>query len=168
MTVEVDEDEGVDFAFAAWREEGRWQVARLADRATASVSDLIAALRQLPGEGGTLGFVAVADEFFLMMRVLRDGSARTFVSDLNAAYDWSLAEEAAELAGVEVPEDDDELDEPEPAGDFEILTDFGFDAAELDVLCSDDELFPDEQVTSIAGRLGFGDLVEALLDEGVL
>lgn len=168
MTAEIAEDEGVDFAFAAWREEGRWQVARLAERATESVSDLIAALRQLPGEGGTLGFVAVADEFFVMIRVLRDGTARTFVSDLNAAYDWPLAEEAAEVAGVEVPEDDEDLDEPEPAGDFEILTDFGFDAAELDVLCSDEDLFPDEQVTSIASRLGFGDLVEALLDGDAL
>lgn len=167
MTVELDESEAIDFAFAAWREEGRWQVAALAERATGSLDDLVAALRHLPGEGGTLGFIAVAEEFFILVRVAGD-SSRVFLSDLNAAFDWPLAEEAALLADVEIPEDDEDLDEPEPAGDFGIVADFGMDSAELDVLCSDEDLYPDEQVTSIATRLGFGELVQSMLDDDAL
>ena len=64
-----------------------------------------------------------------------------------------------------MPEDDDELDEPEPIGDFAIVADFGMDAESLELLCTDDEVYPDEIVASIATRLGFMDQVNDLLEE---
>lgn len=161
----MDEADGMDFAFAAWREEGQWSVAALAPRASESMDDLVESLRHLPGEGGTLGFVGVADEFFIVARVWSGGVTHLLLSDLNAAYEWSIAEEAAKLLEVELPEDDEELDEPEPIGDFSVVADFGMDAAALELLCTDDEVFPDEIVTSIATRLGFGDRVDELLEE---
>lgn len=161
--MEVDEE--VDFAFAAWREDGRWNVAALAPRATESIDDLVEALRHLPGEGGTLAFVGVTDEFFVLARVWTGGVTHVFLSDLNAAYDWAIADEAAKLLEVELPDDDEELDEPEPIGDYGIIADFGMDAVSMEVLCTNDEIFPDEIITSIATRLGFGDQVDELLEE---
>ncbi|MEZ5116118.1 MAG: tRNA adenosine deaminase-associated protein [Candidatus Nanopelagicales bacterium] len=155
-------DEALDFALAAWREEGRWSVSSMPPRVAEGLDTLVKALRQLPGEGGSLGFVSVADEFLLVIRVAGE-SVRLVLSDLNAAYDWPLAEQAADLLGIELPDDEDELDEPEPAGDVTLLADLGMDAAELDVLCSDPELFPDEQLASIASRLGFATEVERAL-----
>jgi putative tRNA adenosine deaminase-associated protein len=159
------EADGMDFAFAAWREEGRWSVAALAPRASESMDDLVGSLRHLPGEGGTLGFVGVADEFFVLARVLPGVATRVLLSDLNAAYEWPLADEAAKFLEIELPEDDDELDEPEPIGDFAIVADFGMDAESLELLCTDDEVYPDEIVASIATRLGFMDQVNDLLEE---
>ena len=162
MELEAD---GMDFAFAAWREEGRWSVAALAPRASESMDDLVGSLRHLPGDGGTLAFVGVADEFFVLARVWPGGAPRVLLSDLNAAYEWPLADEAAKFLEVELPDDDDELDEPEPIGDFAIVADFGMDAASLELLCTDDDVYPDEIVASIATRLGFMDQVNDLLEE---
>jgi putative tRNA adenosine deaminase-associated protein len=156
-------DEGaLDFALCVWREDGRWQVSSLPPRAADSLDTFVHAVRQQPGEGGTLGLVSVADEFFVVVRVNGD-AVRYLLSDLNAAYDWPLADEVADALGIEVPEDDEELDEVQPAGDLTLLADFGMDAAELDVLCSDPELYPDEQLGSVAARLGFADQLESTL-----
>ena len=157
------DDDALDFAIAAFREDGRWVVSPMPPRTADSLESLVHALRQQPGEGGTLGFVSVADEFFLAVRVGPD-EVRLLLSDLGAAYDWPLAEQAADTLGIELPEDDEELDEPEPAGDLTLVADFGLDAAELDLLCSDAELFPDEQIGSIAARLGFADQLEVALE----
>jgi hypothetical protein len=68
-----------------------------------------------------------------------------------------------ELSDIESPEEDDA---DEPAGDLNIFTDLGLDAMELQMICDDDEMFPDEQLEVIARRIGFGDeyidLVEKL------
>jgi len=156
------DDDALDFALCVWREDGRWQVESLPPRAADALTTFIHAVRQQPGEGGTLGFVSIADEFFVVVRVNGD-HVRLLLSDLNAAYDWPLAEEAADTLGIEVPEDDEELDEVQPAGDLTLLADFGMDAAELDILCSDPELYPDEQLASIAARLGFAEQLESTL-----
>lgn len=157
------DDDALDFAVAAFREDGRWVVAPLPPRAADTLTSFVHALRQLPGEGGTVGFTSVADEFFIALRVGPD-DVRLLLSDLGAAYDWPLAEQAADLLGIELPDDVEELDDPEPAGDLTLLADFGLDAAELDILCSDPELFPDEQLASIAARLGFADQLQAALE----
>ena len=53
------EDEDVDFAIAAWREEGQWSAAALPPRAVETLGGFVGALRQLAGEGGVLGFIAL-------------------------------------------------------------------------------------------------------------
>jgi putative tRNA adenosine deaminase-associated protein len=83
------------------------------------------------------------------------------ISDAVALLDWSLAEEAAELIGLEW--DETELEEFEAAGDVSLCTDFGLDGAELVMICQDEELYPDEQVRAIAKRLGFGMELSAAL-----
>ncbi|MBI1351592.1 MAG: tRNA adenosine deaminase [Actinomycetales bacterium] len=148
---EVTSDD-VDFAVAAYREEGRWVVVPLPPHAVVTAEGLVAALRQLPGEGGVFGFVSVADEFFLLAHT-EPGGVRLMISDAMALLDWSLAGEAAELIGLEWEEED--LEEFEAAGDPSLCAAYGLDGAEMIMICQDEELYPDEQVRAIAKRMGF-------------
>lgn len=144
---------GVEFAVAAFREEGRWTVTALPARMAASAELLLAALRQLPGEGGTFGFVGMEDDYFVAVRASA-GPARGFISDAMAILDSPMAEQLADLLEIEV--EDEELEDYIAIGDLTIFADFGLDADELELVCEDEDLYPDEQVRSIANRLGFG------------
>lgn len=142
----------IDFALAAYREEGAWVVASLPAQATASMETLLASLRRLPGEAGVLGMVSVDEEFFLVVRTTPAG-VRVFINDGFALLDWPLAAEGADAIGLEWDEDD--LEEFEPVGNISILADFGLDADELTMLCEDEDLYPEDQMKAIAKRLGF-------------
>lgn len=157
-------DEGaLDFAVAAWREEGEWQVEALPPRVADSLDSFVHAVRQLPGDGGALGFVSVAEDFFIAVRVHGD-EVRLMISDVTTAHDWPLAHEVADRLGVAIPGDDD-LDEVQPAGDLRIFADLGFDAYELEQLCTDLDLYPDQVISAVATRAGFGEQFDAALDE---
>lgn len=147
------EEQAIDFAVAVWREDGRWHVEKLPARAADSLDDLIATVRPHLGEGGAFGFVSMADQFFVAIRV-NGVQTRVLISDISAAYDWDLAQDVADHLGI--PEDV-ELEEGEPAGDLGILADFGMPQAEMEILCIDLDLYPEEQVSSIAARVGFAD-----------
>ena len=150
----------VDFAVAAYREEGRWTVVPLPPHAVVTAEGLLRSLRQLPGEGGVLGIVSVADEFFVVARTL-GSSARVMISDALALADWSLAEELADEIGLEW--DDEDLDDVVVAGDVGLCEDLGLDAPEMLMICEDDEAYIDEMVRTISKRLGFArELAEAL------
>jgi len=153
-------DDDVDFALAVYREEGRWMVASLPARTATTADHFVAALRQLPGEGGVFGFACIADEFFVVLRTL-PGRVRGLISDGACMLDWSLAVEVADL--IELDWDEDEVEEFEPAGDLQVCSDFGLDADELLMICQDDDLLPDEQVRAIAKRMGFGAELTAVL-----
>lgn len=160
MTAEDVSAENVDFAVAAYREEGRWTVVSLPARAVLTADGFVASLRQLPGEGGVFGIVSVADEFFILAHTVREG-VRLMISDEIALLDWSLAREAAELIGLEWDEAD--VEEFEAAGDVSLCADFGLDGAELIMICQDEEMYPDEQVRAVAKRLGFSEELAAAL-----
>jgi putative tRNA adenosine deaminase-associated protein len=157
----ADESEA-DFAVAVTREEGRWEVTSLPPRAGVSLESLVHALRQQPGEGGAIGLVSVGDDFFLALRV-NGPDVRLLVSDATAAEEWSLAAEALEALGEPIPDADDEDDEG-PVGDLDIFSDLGLDALELEAICDDVELYPDEMLTGIASRLGFAEAFEGAVD----
>jgi putative tRNA adenosine deaminase-associated protein len=158
------EESEADFVVAVFREEGRWEVLSLPPRSTASLDDIIDALRRQPGEGGTIGLVSVGDDFFIALRVVGQ-DVRLLLSDATAAVDWELAADVLEELGEELPDEDDEdgLDDG-PVGDLAIFGDLGFDALELEAICEDVELYPDELLTTIATRLGFADAFEAAVD----
>lgn len=160
MSADEVTDEDVDFAMAAYREEGRWIVATLPARTATTAEHLVAALRQLPGEGGVFGFACIAEEFFVALRTV-PGGVRGLVSDSVCMLDWSLAAEVADLIDLEW--DEDEVEEFDPAGDLHLCSDFGLDADEMLMICQDDELLPDEQVRAIAKRMGFGSELSAVL-----
>jgi putative tRNA adenosine deaminase-associated protein len=151
-----EQSDGVDFALAAFRDGGEWQVQQIASPAYESVDSLSHALRRLPGDAGAVGMVAVDEDFFVLVRV-EGSSTRVLLSDVTAAEEWELAQSAVDFLGL--PPADDE-DEQVPAGDLDLLGDLGMHAMDLAVLLDDVELYPDEMLSDIARRLGFGELFD--------
>ena len=156
MTEQLD---AVDFALAAYREEGVWQVQELAHDVLVDMDSLSHALRRFPGDGGAIGMVAIDEDFFVLVRVAGT-STRVLLSDITAAEEWELATSIVTFLGLPLPEDEDEQ---APAGDLDLLGDLGLHAMDMGVLLDDLDLYPDEMLSDVAGRLGFG----ALFDEAV-
>ncbi len=146
----------VDFALAAFREDGRWHLQDIASPAFDSVDALSHALRQVSGEDGAVGMVAVDEDFFVLVRVDRT-SARVLLSDVTAADEWELAQSAIDFLGLPPPEDDDV---EAAARDLDLLGDLGLHAVDMGALLDDVELYPDEMLSEIARRLGFGKLFD--------
>ncbi len=155
------DDSAVDFAVAAWREDNLWQVITLPPRATESLDALVDALRAQPGENGVLGFLSVAEEFFIIVRV-RGEEVRVLLSDVFAAEDWPLGVDALDRLGI--PEDV-EGEDAEPAGDLRIVDDLGVGPEEIELLLDDPEMWPDEVLASIAARIGFGEQFDLALEQ---
>ena len=151
---------GVDFALAAFREDGAWQVQELAHDLIADVDTLSHALRRFPGDAGAVGFVAMDEDFFLIIRVA-GATTRLLLSDITAADEWELAISAVEHLRLPLPDDDDEQ---APAGDLDLLGDLGMPAMDMGVLLDDTDLYPDEMLSEIADRLGFGELFDDQVD----
>ena len=149
--------EAVDFALAAYREEGVWQVQELAHDVLVDIDSLSHALRRFPGDGGAVGLVAMDEDFFILVRVAGP-STRVLLSDITAADEWELASSVVEHLGL--PQPDDEDDDPVPAGHLDMLSDLGLPAMDLGVLLDDADLYPDEILSDVAGRLGFGELFD--------
>jgi putative tRNA adenosine deaminase-associated protein len=153
----VETNDGVDFALAAYREEGTWQVQELAHDQLSDIETLTHALRRFPGDGGAVGMVAIDEDFFLLVRVA-GATARVLLSDVTAADEWELATSAVEFLGLPLPEDEDE--EQVPAGDLDLLGDLGMQAMDMAVLLDDLDLYPDEMLSEVARQLGFGELFD--------
>ncbi|WP_205472718.1 tRNA adenosine deaminase-associated protein [Nocardioides sp. SYSU D00038] len=151
------QDDPVDFALAAFREEGVWQVQELAHDVLADIETLSGALRRFPGDGGAVGLVAIDEDFFLVVRVA-GATTRVLLSDVTAADEWELPASAVEFLGLPLPEDDDEQ---EPAGDLDLLGDLGMGAMDMGMLLDDLDLYPDEMLSDVARRLGFGEQFDA-------
>jgi putative tRNA adenosine deaminase-associated protein len=155
----AEQSDGVDFALAAYREEGDWQVAQLAHDVLGDIDTLAHALRRFPGDGGAMGMVAVDEDFFVIVRVA-GADVRVLLSDFTAADEWEIASSAIDFLNLPMPEDEDDQ---APAGDLDLLGDMGLHAMDLAVLLDDVDLYPDEALSEIARRLGFG----SLFDEAV-
>ena len=153
MTEEID---GVDFALAAYRDEGVWTVKELAHDVIEDVDRLSHALRRFPGDGGAVGLVAMDEDFFVIVRVAGP-STRVLLSDITAADEWELASSAVTFLGLPPPEDEDDQ---VPAGDLNLLGDLGMHAMDMGVLLDDVDLYPDEMLSDVARRLGFGELFD--------
>lgn len=147
---------GVDFALAAYREEGVWQVEELGPDTLGDIETLSHALRRFPGDGGAVGLVAIDEDFFLIVRVA-GASTRVLLSDVTAGDEWELAASAIDFLGLPPPEDDDEQ---LPAGDLGLLDDLGMGAMDMGVLLDDFDLYPDEMLSDITRRIGFGKLFD--------
>ncbi len=153
----AEQIDAVDFALAAYRDEGEWQVQELGHDLVADVDTLASALRRFRGDGGAVGLVAVDEDFFLIIRV-SGSQTRMLLSDITAADEWELAASVVGHLGLPLPEDDDE---EAPAGDLDLLGDLGVRAIDLAELLDDDaDLYPDEILSDIARQLGFGELFD--------
>ena len=156
-----DAEESV--AVVVFREDGEWHAGLLPERLADDLDGLVAALRQQPGEA--LGFINVADEFFVAIRV-RGDEVRMLLSDVTAAVAWDLARRVVEHLQIAVPSEDD-LEDVWPAGDLGIFVDLGLDEMELGAVLSDLDAYADEMLAAIARRLGFGEVFERAVDAAV-
>jgi putative tRNA adenosine deaminase-associated protein len=153
--------EGADFAVVLYRQEGRWEAGRLPERLVGDLDGLLAALRQQPAEGGTIGLVNVADEFFVALRV-GYGPDRLLLSDVTAAVAWDLARQVVDRLQLPVPAED-ELEDVLPAGDMSIFSDLGIEEMELGAVLSDLDAYADEQLLTLARRLAFADAYQRVV-----
>lgn len=148
----------IDIAVAAWHEDGKWSVDELPD--AQDISAVIDALKSQQTNGGAIALLAIDEEFFMIVRVL-GSHISLFLSDITCALDYECAQDLLELLDIDSPEEDDES---APTGNLDLLADLGMNKMELETLCDDDELFPDEQLEAIANRLGFGEEFAELLE----
>lgn len=151
------------YAVAAIREDGRWRCARLAAESLLDLDTAITELRELRSTGAVVGLLDVDDEFFVLIRPVPGGIA-LMLSDAVAALDYDVAADVLDLLRVDLPPDDDALDDPWPEGDLAILADLGLPADELEVLAGELELYPDEQLACIGRRCGFADALAEVVD----
>lgn len=151
-----------DFAVVVYREDAAWEVDRLPVALTEDLTGLIHALRQQPSIGGAIGLATVGDDFFVGLRIAA-GEVMVFLSDVTASVDWPLARQVVDYLDLDVP-DDEELDQVLPAGDMSIFADLGLDEMELGAISGDLDLYPDEMLSRIATRLGFGPAFERAIE----
>ena len=152
------------YAVAAIREDGRWRCTRLTPEALVDLDTAITELRELRSTGAVLGLLDVDDEFFVLLRPAPNGIS-LMVSDAAAALDYDVAADVLDLLRVELPPDDEALDDPWPEGDLSILADLGLPADELEVLAGEIELYPGRAARRDRRRCGFGDALAEVVDE---
>ena len=146
-------NDDLDFAVAAYREEGTWQVAELTRDHVEDIDTLADALRRFPGDHGSIGMVAVDEDYFLIVHVIGQ-HAQVLLSDITAATESELAASAVEYLGLPLPDDEED---PEPAGELDLLEDLGLTAIDLGMLLDDPDYYPDELLSEVARRVGFGE-----------
>jgi putative tRNA adenosine deaminase-associated protein len=151
----TSEVEDVDFAVVAYAEEGDWHLQDLPESTLESVESIGRELRRYPGDHGALAMLSVDEDFLVIVRVQGPDTA-VLLSDATAATDWLLAKSVVDLLGLPVEDDDEQA----PAGDLGILADLGMPAIDMGVLLDDYDLYPDEVLSAIARRSGFGDLFD--------
>jgi putative tRNA adenosine deaminase-associated protein len=139
----------------------RWRVELLADDARDELPVLERALGD-PADGGWPGpFVVVVDSrlYFVVLRHGPGGMVRALISDATM-QEWVLAAEVVERYGIGIdtstPDSTFDVDDPGwPGGDLDVFADDGLPADELRPIITADDLWADEMVARIAGRLGF-------------
>jgi putative tRNA adenosine deaminase-associated protein len=151
MVQDIDEVEDVDLAVVAYLDTGDWYVQQLPEESLESVETIAEELRRYPAETGAVALISVDEDWLLIERVVGQ-SVRLLLSDASAATDWTLARSAVEELGLPVVDDDEQV----PAGDLGIAVDLGMPAAELGELLDDFDLYPEEILSEIATRAGFG------------
>ena len=139
------------FAVAAFRDGPQWRLEPLPPTMLDDLGVLLSALRSQPPEGGPFVIASIEDEFFVIAR--QDGRRISLLlSDLTAAVEFPLAEQAMNRLGEDPPADD-ELDEVWPVGDLELFTDLDLTEDEMEDILDDLDALPDEMLDAIVDRL---------------
>ncbi len=139
------------FGVAALREGPEWRVDPLPPAVLDDLGMLVSALRSQPPEGGPFVVACVEDEFFVIARA-EGARISLLLSDLTAAVEYPLAEQAIARLG-EDPPNDDELDDVWPVGDLDLFEDLDLSEDEMEDILDDPELSPEEVLDTIMERL---------------
>ncbi len=154
----ADQSDAVDFALAAYREDGAWQVQELAHDVLEDVEHpRPTRCAGSPATAGAIGMVAVDEDFFVIVRVDRPdhpGAAlrrhrrrRVGAGQLGHGLPRPARRRRTRTTRC-------------PAGDLDLLGDLGMHAMDMGVLLDDVDLYPDEMLSDVARRLGFGELFD--------
>jgi putative tRNA adenosine deaminase-associated protein len=149
------------FALIVLRVDGEWQLSPLPEALMDDLDGLTDALGQQSPYQVPIALVDVEDEFFVALRLDREGQPRALLSDVTAAADYDLAADVLDLLDEDAPED---LEDVWPAGELDIFADLGLPELELGAILEDLDLYADEMLLAIARRLGFGDQLSATVD----
>ena len=144
------EDE-IDYVLAAYREDGQLHVQALELDLANDLDALIEQLRRLPGDAGSLGFVSLVEEVFVIVRV-RGQHVQALLSDSAAASDWPIAHDVLDFLGEDVDEPEDDED-GELVGDLDMLADLGLSEFELGTIVDNLDLSSDQMLGAIADRI---------------
>lgn len=159
-----DSDTVTGYALGVLQEGGSWQITRLDDAALTSLDDAARQVRALRTEGASFGLVDVDNEFFVILRPGPSGM-RLMLSDATASLDYDLAADVLDELNVDMPDEDIEDADPWGEGDMAILEDVGLPPGVLEIIVSETDLYADEQLQSVAERMGFGDELERHLPD---
>jgi len=150
------------FAVAAHRNGPEWRMEPLPPTVLDDLGVLLSALRSQPPEGGPFVVACIEDEFFVIAR--QDGRRISLLlSDLTAAVEFPLAEQAMTRLGEDPPADD-ELDDVFPVGDLELFADLDLSEEEMEEILDDDEAPPDELLDEIMERITLDDVYGPAID----
>lgn len=130
-------------------------------------------LRDESADRPVLMFLEEDDEYVAVVRVGAEGGVgepRVFVSDRRVVTHSQLAAMLLEEAVADEVTDDDQEDGSgrpvaEPAGDADLLADFGTPAADLLALCAQEGQLPGDIIGRLCERAGCLELLEELRGE---
>ena len=157
----MSDEMAADFALGAVREDGLWSVVPMPPAAADDLDQIIHALRQQPGDAGSIGLLSFSEDFFVVLRIMGD-DVRMLLSDVTAAFDAPFAGQVLDRLGLPMP-DGDEEDDIEPAGDLDLLEDLGVSPMLLAGLCDDLDLYPDDVFGQLAEHMGFSEQYDAAM-----
>lgn len=144
------------FAVAAFHDGPQWRMEPLPPTVLDDLGVLLSALRSQPPEGGPFVIACVEDEFFVIAR--QDGRRISLLlSDLTAAVEFPLAEQAMTRLGEDPPADD-ELDDVWPVGDLELFADLDLAEDEMEDILDDLDAPPEELLDAIIERIELADV----------
>jgi putative tRNA adenosine deaminase-associated protein len=150
----------VDFAVAAFQEDGHWEAVALPPHVAESLDAFLSALHQQVSEGPTVGLVGLGDEYFLAARPF-GARGRLFLSDTAAAADDRIA---GDVVGRLDPDADPRELAEGPFGHQDLFADLGVGPLDLAFVCERLQREPEfglrEAVAGVAARLGFGEQFE--------
>lgn len=145
-------DDEIDLVVAMYREDGEPVVVSMPKGLANDLDELITQLRRLPADGGAIGLVSIASEFFVICRA-RGRNVQVLLSDGVSANDWPIARDVADYLGVDIPDPDDDS---EPMGDLGLLADQGISDFDLEGYATDLDEDSDELLARIADRMKLG------------
>lgn len=145
------EDE-IDYVLAAYREDGQIHVQALENDLANDLDGLIDQLRRLPGDAGSLGFVSLVEEVFVILRV-RGQHVQAILSDSGAAGDFPIAHDVVDFLGEDVDLDALDDEDGDPVGDLDMLADLGLSEFELGTIIDDLDLSSDQMLGAVADRI---------------
>lgn len=154
----VDDED--TWAVVVFPEGEGWQVAQLPPGVAEDLDAIAAAVRGQ--HSGAFALVDVADEFFVVVRVVA-GEARYLLSDAGASTEWDLAAQVMDHLDLDIP-DEAASQDLWPVGELDVFDDLGLDALELGAMLSDEDAYADELLSALARRLGFADAFERVVD----